>query len=424
TLYLRRLLYVIGAFALAVLLTATPVVASRIVNVSTRADVGTGNNVVIAGIIIQGYQAETLVIRGLGPSLPFANDLANPTLGLYNSSGTAIAGNDDWQYPQGSEIAQSGLAPSNSLESAMKLALNPGSYTAILGCNGGCTGIGMVEVYDITTLPSSARLANMSTRAHAENFNEKETMGIIIQGSGNKSLLLRGIGPSIPLPDTLPNPFLQLYGPNGGLRQLNDNWRDNQQSQIIATGLPPSNDLESAMVVSVEPNAFTTVIQDNSGSTGIANIEVYDLDPAPTPFPTPTPPPPPPPRLLWNDTTGAAVYCGTQNSPREIKRTAVLSPTRSGLITVHFSGYGYGQTAGYIGPNLSPSSRIYPQLLDQSGNVLANGNAQTLYTTERQFTQTFNGNGAPFIIRMMVSSSASPTYNDYVRLTKYDVWAP
>jgi hypothetical protein len=128
--------------------------ASRLANLSTRALVGTGSNVVIAGFILGSQQGDDrIVVRGLGPSLStfgVSNPLADPTLELRNENGTLLRANNDWQddTAQAAEITAAGLAPSNMKESAIAATLPPGMYTAILaGVNDG-TGVGLVEVYD------------------------------------------------------------------------------------------------------------------------------------------------------------------------------------------------------------------------------------------------------------------------------------
>jgi len=129
-------------------------VSSKLANLSSRALVGTGGNVVIAGFIL-GNDAgnDRIVVRGLGPSLSafgVPSPLADPTLELRNQNGTLLLSNNDWQDDtvQAAEIAAAGLAPSNTKESAIAASLAPGLYTAILaGLNDG-TGIGLVEVYD------------------------------------------------------------------------------------------------------------------------------------------------------------------------------------------------------------------------------------------------------------------------------------
>lgn len=129
-------------------------VASKLGNISTRAFVETGSNVVIAGFILGNNSAATsIVLRGIGPSLTklgVPNALANPTLELRNSVGTLLFVNDDWQDDptQAAIISGAGLAPTNALESGIAATLSPGQYTALLsGVNDG-TGVGLVEVYD------------------------------------------------------------------------------------------------------------------------------------------------------------------------------------------------------------------------------------------------------------------------------------
>jgi hypothetical protein len=130
------------------------IASSKLANLSTRAFVRTGNNVVIAGFTLGNNGGDDrIVIRGLGPSLGsfgIANPLQDPTLQLHDQNGTVLRSNNDWgEDPiQATEITSAGLAPSNTKESAIAATLPPGAYTAILaGFNGG-QGVGTVEVYD------------------------------------------------------------------------------------------------------------------------------------------------------------------------------------------------------------------------------------------------------------------------------------
>ena len=134
-------------------------VNSKLANISTRAFVQTGNDIVIAGFILgNGGGNDRIVVRGIGPSLSdfgVPNVLANPTLELRNNNGTLLLANNDWQDDpiQASEITAAGLAPTNDLESGIAATLPPGLYTALLaGMNNG-TGNGLVEVYDRGAAP-------------------------------------------------------------------------------------------------------------------------------------------------------------------------------------------------------------------------------------------------------------------------------
>src|SRR5437868_1598364 len=133
---LSKFIRAITPIGLSLLLGTTPAFGSRIVNLSTRADVGNGNNVVIAGFILTGSGAATLVFRGIGPSLapyfPSGTVLADPNLDLYNQNGAIIWSNNNWQDSQAADIAATGLAPGNPNESAIKWSLGPGLYSVVL----------------------------------------------------------------------------------------------------------------------------------------------------------------------------------------------------------------------------------------------------------------------------------------------------
>ena len=130
------------------------VVNSKLANLSTRAFVDTGDNIVIAGFVLGGSNGnDRAVVRGIGPSLTalgVANALADPTLELRDSNGALLASNNDWQDnpAQAAELTAAGLAPTNPLESAIAITLPPGPYTALLAGRNNGTGVGVVEVYD------------------------------------------------------------------------------------------------------------------------------------------------------------------------------------------------------------------------------------------------------------------------------------
>jgi hypothetical protein len=132
-------------------------VSSKLANISTRAFVSTGDDIVIAGFLLsdppQAGTSAGVVVRGIGPSLALAgvtNALADPTLELRDNNGTLLVANNDWQdnAVQASEITAAGLAPTNTLESAIAATLPPGLYTALLAGRNNGAGIGVVEVYD------------------------------------------------------------------------------------------------------------------------------------------------------------------------------------------------------------------------------------------------------------------------------------
>jgi Bacterial Ig-like domain (group 3) len=132
----------------------SPTPLAKLANISTRAFVSTGDNIVIAGFILGSHSGEDrVVVRGLGPSLTATgvpNPLANPTLELRDGNGTLVKANNNWQDDpaQAAELTAAGLAPTNPLESGIAANLPAGLYTALLSGVSNGTGVGLVEVYD------------------------------------------------------------------------------------------------------------------------------------------------------------------------------------------------------------------------------------------------------------------------------------
>lgn len=257
--------------------------ASRALNISTRMDVQSGSNVLIGGFIVSGSTPKKVLIRALGPSLSQAGintALADPVLELHDGSGALIASDDNWKDKQQADIQATGVAPSNELEAAILATLNPGSYTAIVSGKNNGTGVGLVEVYDLDQ-NTSYRLANISTRGLVETGTNVMIGGFIIGGGpGNSDVLVRGIGPSLAttgVSNPLADPTVELHDVNGALIASNDNWKDTQQPAIQATGIPPSNDAESALVATLAPGNYTAVLAGTSGGTGVGLVEVYHL---------------------------------------------------------------------------------------------------------------------------------------------------
>jgi hypothetical protein len=260
---------------------------SHFANISTRMDVGTGNNVMIAGFIVSGSQSKTIIVRSLGPTLGsygVANALNDPMLELHDSSGATIATNDDWQTgSQASQISSSGYAPTNSNEPALIATLPAGTYTAIVRGYNNSTGVALVEVYELDTL--STRLSNISTRGLVGTDQNVLIGGLIINGSTSKNLIVRAVGPSLASPPfslsgTLANPILELHDSSGNLLASNDDWGSGTQAAAIsASGYQPPNPRESAIIATLPHGNYTAIVRGVNNSTGIALVDAYDLDP-------------------------------------------------------------------------------------------------------------------------------------------------
>ena len=198
---------------------------AQLTNISTRASVQTGQGVTIAGFIVTGTDSKTVVLRGLGPTLsqpPFniPGTLADPTLQLFDGSGHPMWFNDNWKDTQQTQIQATGRAPPNDFESAILQVLPPGNYTAILSGKNGTTGVGLVEVYDISP-GVFAELTNVSTRGFVGTGQSVMIGGFITSGgNGSTEVVVRGLGPTLSQPPfnlsgTLADPVVTLVDRNG-----------------------------------------------------------------------------------------------------------------------------------------------------------------------------------------------------------------
>lgn len=275
-------------------ITGNGAVPGLVGNVSTRLPVGTDDDVLIEGFIVQGPVGSTkkIMVRALGPFLTqfgIMDALANPTLEIRGAGNAIIATNNDWETTQlggiitgdqAAEIQGSGLAPANDLESAIIANLAPGNYTAVVRGVGNTIGTGIVDAYDMSAA-SPARLANVATRGLIQPGDKLMIAGFIIQ-NGPVRAVVRAIGPSLAqfnIANALPDTTLQLRDVNGAIVIENDDWQSNaqQKQELEATGLQPTNTKEAAVVATLQPGQYTAQVRGKPESTGIGVVEVYFL---------------------------------------------------------------------------------------------------------------------------------------------------
>lgn len=261
--------------------------AATLLNISTRGQVGSDERVLIGGFIVTGSEAKPVIMRGIGPSLRssgITNVVEDPKLHLHDGNGTVIASNDDWeQSSQRTDVQATGIPPRDSREAAIVATLVPGAYTVVLESKTAGSGIGLFEVYDLDA-GAQSQLANISTRGFADAGEKALIGGVIVGGgTGNTDVLMRALGPSLTrsgVVTTLEDPYIYLGRGGNGL-YANDDWQGPQQAEIEGTGIPPSDDRESAIVWTLSPGAYTaTVIPTpfRSGTrSGVGLIEFYRL---------------------------------------------------------------------------------------------------------------------------------------------------
>jgi hypothetical protein len=254
-------------------------------NIATRMQVQTGENVLIGGFIITGSgpSVRYIVLRGIGPSLTAAGvsgALQDPIIELHLPNGS-IRVNDNWKDGASPDaIQQSGLAPGDDRESALLEGLGPGNYSVVVKGKNNTIGVGLVELYDVTTNSATTlKLANISTRGFVGTGDNVMIGGFILGGNGGK-VIVRAIGPSLSsagIASALPDTFLSLRDGNGTELASNDDWKNTQLAEIQATGIPPSSDRESAILMTLPNGNYTAIVSGYQGATGVALVEAYNL---------------------------------------------------------------------------------------------------------------------------------------------------
>ncbi len=263
----------------------------RLVNISTRAHVGTGANVLIAGFAIGGTEKKTVLIRGIGPGLAqygLNNVLENPVITLQGPAGT-IAENSGWASQSNqTEIADAAASvgafslPTDSEDAAMLIELDPGLYTTIVKGENNTTGIAMVEVYEVGE--NLARLINLSSRAYVGTGSEVVLPGIVVIGDTPTDILVRAIGPTLEqfdVPGVLENPILELLNQQGEVIASNESWQgltsiSEAAATVGAFPLDPESE-DAAMVVTLETGLYTMRIRGEDGTTGVALVELFAM---------------------------------------------------------------------------------------------------------------------------------------------------
>jgi len=265
---------------------ASPTPAAQALNLSTRMRVQTGDNVGIGGFIITGTATKHVLLRAIGPSLTQSgvpNALADPLLELHGPGSFVTVTNDNWRDDPVQEalIEATGIAPTNDFESAVDARLSPGAYTAIVRGNDDTSGVGLVEVYDLSPAATS-KLGNISTRAFVHTGDDIVIAGFILGGSSKDDrIAVRGIGPSLSalgVPDALPDPTLELRDSNGALLIANNDWQDDpaQAAELTAAGLALTNNLEAGIAATLPPGLYTALLAGVNNGTGVGLVEVYD----------------------------------------------------------------------------------------------------------------------------------------------------
>ena len=271
----------------------------RLVNLSTRAAVGSGANILIAGFVSGGAGAsgtQTVLIRGIGPALGgfgLSGALADPQLTLLQGT-TSMAANAGWSgsaqiTAADASVGAFALADPSSGDSALLVSsLAPNAYTAQVSGKSGDSGIGLVEVYDASPsgsyTPTSARLVNISARARVGTGANVMIAGFVIGGSTSKTVLIRASGPALAafgLAGTLPDPKLQLFQGTTAIAS-NTGWGGDPQIASVASAVGAFSwgsaaTADSVILITLQPGSYTAQVSGAAGDSGLGLVEIYDV---------------------------------------------------------------------------------------------------------------------------------------------------
>jgi hypothetical protein len=272
-------------------------IASRLVDISTRSPVATGDAVQIAGFVISGTIPKTVLIRASGPTLAalgVQGALVDPTIELHGPTGT-IGFNDNWSTDTliaeqiRTAAAQIGAYPwaTGSKDAALLVTLNPGVYSAIVAGKSGGSGVALVEVYEISGGPSA--MANISTRSQVGTGDAVQIAGFVVTGTSPKTLLIRAAGPTLAalgVQGALIDPTIELHNTSAAIA-FNDDWSSDaaKADAIRAAGLTvgaygwATGSKDAALLVTLNPGVYSAIVAGKSGGSGVALVEVYDVTP-------------------------------------------------------------------------------------------------------------------------------------------------
>lgn len=278
---------------------------NKYVNLSTRGFSGSGESVLIGGFVLAGNEPRTVLIRGIGPDLEsrgVSGFLPNPMIKVFDGI-QVIAENEVWSNQSNledliafSNRAQASPLPSESLDAAMLLELNPGLYTVFLDSNGG-EGEGLFEIFDDPD-EEDPSLFNVSTRGKVDKTVSSLIAGFVVSGSEPKPVLIRALGPALQklgVSEPLANPWIELYS-EGVVIASNDDWSMGSSPSSEGNSIKgPARGLsmafessgatpldfgskDAAILVWLEPGLYTAVARGVDGAEGIALVEVYEVD--------------------------------------------------------------------------------------------------------------------------------------------------
>ena len=266
--------------------------ASTLRNISVRTNAAAGQ-VITPGFVINGSGSKTVLIRAIGPGLGqfgLTGLMPDPKITVYDNNQNVVASNDDWDAtsvtPVAAAVGAFAITPaSKDAALVVSLAANS-SYTAQVTGSDGQGGLVILEVYDADTAPTS-KLVNVSVRSTASSGTDALIMGVSLQGSGKRTLLVRGVGPTLGgfgVPGTAPDPQLNIFDVNQRSVLINDNWSNAdfvyeliEASQFVGAFALSAGSNDAATLSLLDPGNYTIQITPTDATDGEVLAEIYEV---------------------------------------------------------------------------------------------------------------------------------------------------
>lgn len=266
---------------------------ARLINISSRAAVGSGANALIMGVTVADTEGKRYLSRGIGPGLVAfgaTGVVMDPQLSIYGPTSAELFRNNGWEtgidasrLPGYARAVGAFPLVSGSADSALASQIGSGGYTVQVSTPSGQEGIGLAELYE---LDGKGRTVNLSTRARVGTGDGVLIGGFVVSGPAYKRLLIRGVGPTLSafgLADALADPVLTVRS-GTDIVATNDRWQSGANTAAVAAASTAvgaftlaNGSEDAAMVVTLPPGAYTVEITGKSGHEGIALLEIYEL---------------------------------------------------------------------------------------------------------------------------------------------------
>jgi len=264
---------------------------SRLVNISSRAVVGVGDNALIAGVVVADTRDKHYLARAIGPGLAAfgaSNVVMDPQLSIFSTNGTELFRNNGWEgAPNASQLPAHSrgvgafpLTP-GSKDSVISDRVSAGAYTVQVTTPSGAGGIALAELYE---LDDKGRTVNLSSRAMVQTGDGVLIGGFVVSGPAYQRILIRAIGPTLQafgLSTALRDPVLTVYSGSTVLAS-NDHWGAGNNSTLVAAASKvvgafdlATNSRDAALLITLPPGAYTVEVKGKDGEEGVALLEVY-----------------------------------------------------------------------------------------------------------------------------------------------------